>query len=320
MNKTNYSAVSEFVFLGLSTSRPMQHFLLSCSTIFYIVIILGNVLVVFIVTFDLHLHSPMYILLANLSFIDLCLSTLTVPKMIYDLYSGQKSISFQGCVIQIFILHVLGGSEMVLLIAMAFDRYVAICKPLHYLTIMSPRMCIWLLVGAWIIGVIHSVAQLAFVVHLYFCGPNEIDSFYCDLPRFIKLACTDTHTLEFIVTANSGFISMGTFFLLIFSYIFILVTVWKHSSGGLSKALFTFSAHITVVVLFFGPCIFGYVWPYLSVPVDKFLSIFDFMITPILNPAIYTLRNKNMKVAMRRLSSQLQKSSQLPNVNTSYFA
>ncbi|XP_007957382.1 olfactory receptor 4F6-like, partial [Orycteropus afer afer] len=207
-------------------------------------------------------------------------------------------------VIQIFVLHILGGCEMVLLIAMALNRYVAICKPLHYLTIMSPRMCIWLLVGAWVIGLIHSVAQLAFIAHLPFCGPNEIDSFYCDLPRFIKLACIDTYRLEFMVTANSGFISMGTFFLLIFSYIFILVTVWKSSSVGLSKALSTLSAHITVVVLFFGLCIFIYVWPFPTVPVDKFLSILDVLITPILNPTIYTLRNKDMKTAMRRLSRQ----------------
>ncbi|XP_042796482.1 olfactory receptor 4F6-like [Panthera leo] len=304
MNKSNYSPVSEFVLLGLSTYRPVQHFLLAFSAVFYVTIVLGNLLVVFAVTFDPFLHSPMYFLLANLSFIDLCFSTLTVPKMIHNLYSGHKTISFQGCVIQIFALHVLGGSEMVLLIAMALDRYVAICKPLHYLTIMSPQMCILLLSGAWVIGLIHAVVQVAFVVHLPFCGPNEIDSFYCDLPWFIKLACTDTYRMEFMVTANSGFISMGTFFLLLMSYIFILVTVWKRSSGGLSKAFSTLSAHITVVVLFFGPCIFVYVWPFPTVPVDKFLAILDFMITPILNPIIYTLRNKDMKMAMKRLSSQ----------------
>ncbi|XP_006883138.1 PREDICTED: olfactory receptor 4F15-like [Elephantulus edwardii] len=301
---SNYSEVSEFVFLGLSTSRPMQYFFLIFSTVFYVAIVLGNLLVVFTVIFESHLHSPMYFLLANLSFIDLCLPTLTVPKMITDLYSGQNTISSKGCIIQIFVLHILGGSEMVLLIAMALDRYVAICKPLHYLTIMSPQMCIWLLIGAWVIGLIHSMVQLAFVAHLHFCGPNEIDSFYCDLPRFIKLACIHTYQLEFMVTANSGFISMGTFFLLIFSYVFILFTVWKRSSGGLYKALSTLSAHITVVVLFFGPCIFVYVWPFPTVPVDKFLAILDFLITPILNPAIYTLRNKDMKMAMRRLSSQ----------------
>ncbi|XP_004609794.1 olfactory receptor 4F15-like [Sorex araneus] len=305
MNKTNYSSVSEFVFLGLSASRPIQHVLLAFSLVLYIIIFLGNLIVVFTVIIDSHLHSPMYFLLANLSFIDLCLSTLTVPKMISDLFSGNKTISFQGCVVQIIGIHILGGSEMVLLISMALDRYVAICRPLHYLTVMNPRMCIVLLCSAWTIGLIHAVAQLAFVVRLPFCGPNEIDSFYCDLPWFIKLACADTYGLEFMVTANSGFISMGTFFLLIISYIYILFTVWKRSSVGLSKALSTLSAHITVVVLFFGPCIVIYMWPFPTVPVDKFLAILDFMITPIMNPAIYTLRNKDMKMSMKRLSSQL---------------
>ncbi|XP_008839949.1 olfactory receptor 4F15-like [Nannospalax galili] len=305
MYETNYTEVSQFVFLGLSASRPTQHFFLAFATVFYITIALGNSLVVFAVVCDPHLHSPMYFLLGNLSFFDLCLSTLTVPKMISDLYSGHSTISFQGCVFQIFILHVLGGSEMVLLVSMAWDRYVAICKPLHYLTIMSPRMCILLVSGAWVIGLLHSVVQLAFVFNLPFCGPNEIDSFYCDLPQLIKLACIDTYRMQFMVTGNSGFISTGTFFLLIVSYIFILITVWKRSSGSLSKALSTLSAHISVVVLFFGPCIFVYMWPFPTVSVDKFLAILDFMITPILNPAIYTLRNKDMKGAMRRLITHL---------------
>ncbi|MBZ3886323.1 Olfactory receptor 4F6 [Sciurus carolinensis] len=305
MYESNFSEVSEFILPGLSTCRPVQHFLLAFSTVFYLTIILRNILVVFTVTFDPHLHSPMYFLLANLSFVDLCFSTLAVSKMIHDLYSGHRTISFQGCVMQIFVLHVLGGSEMVLLVTMALDRHVAICKPLHYLTIMSPRMCSLLLSGAWLIGIIHSVVQLAFVVHLSFCGPNEIDSFYCDLPQFIKLVCSDTYSMEFMVTANSGFISLGTFFLLIISYILILFSLWKCPSGDLSKALSTLSAHISVVVLFFGPCIFVYMWPFPTVPVDKFLAIVDFLITPILNPAIYTMRNTDMKLTMRRLMNQL---------------
>ncbi|XP_028622924.1 olfactory receptor 4F6-like [Grammomys surdaster] len=305
MNEANYSEVSEFIFLGLSTFRPTQYFLFAFAIISYATTFLGNFSVVFIVIFDPHLHSPMYFLLANLSFVDFCFSTSTVPKLISDLYSGHSIISIQSCIFQMFVLHLLGGCEMVLLVAMAWDRYVAICKPLYYLTIMNPRMCLLLLTGAWIVGLIHSVAQLAFVVHLPFCASNEIDSFYCDLPRFIKLACIDTYKMEFLVTADSGLISLSTFFLLIISYIFILLTVWKQSLGSLSKALSTLSAHISVVVLFFGPCIFVYIWPFPTVPVDKFLAILDFMIIPILNPAIYTLRNKDMKAAMRRLSVQL---------------
>ncbi|XP_062946589.1 olfactory receptor 4F3/4F16/4F29-like [Cynocephalus volans] len=305
MGRENYSVVSEIVLVGLTSSLEMQLVLFLVFSVFYVAGILGNLLVVLTVVSDSHLHSSMYFLLANLSFIDIWVSSISVPKMIYDLFKEKKVISLQGCIAQMFFIHVIGGTEMVLLVAMALDRYVAICRPLHYLTIMNFRTCILLLVAAWTIGTIHSLIQIVFVVNLPFCGPHEVDSFYCDLPRFIRLACTVTYRLELMVTANSGFISLGTFFILIISYIFILVTVWQHSSGGLSKALSTLSAHITVVVLFFGPCIFVYSWPFLRVPVDKFLAIFDVVITPFLNPAIYTFRNKEMKLAMRRICSQL---------------
>ncbi|XP_008063601.1 olfactory receptor 4F3/4F16/4F29-like [Carlito syrichta] len=301
----NHSVVSEFVFLGLTNSWNIQLFLFMFSSIFYVASMLGNSLIMLTVTSDPHLHSPMYFLLANLSFIDLGVSSVTSPKMIYDLFRKHKVISFGGCIIQIFFIHVIGGVEMVLLIAMAFDRYVAICKPLHYLTIMNPRMCIFFLVAAWTTGLIHSVVQLTFVVDLPFCGPNVLDSFYCDLPRFIKLACTDIYRLEFMVTVNSGFISVSSFFILIISYIVIILTVQKHSSVGSSKALSTLSAHITVVVLFFGPLIFVYTWPFPSTYLDKFLAIFDAVLTPVLNPIIYTFRNQEMKVAMRKVCRQL---------------
>lgn len=305
MGGGNHSVVSEIVLVGLTSSLEMQLVLFLIFSVFYVTSILGNLLIVLTVTSDSHLRSPMYFLLANLSFIDMWVSSITAPKMISDLFKERKVISFQGCIAQMFFVHVIGGTEMVLLIAMAFDRYVAICRPLHYLLIMNFRTCISLLVAAWTIGIIHSLIQILFVVNLPFCGPNKLDSFYCDLPRFIRLACTDTYRLELVVTANSGFISLGTFFILITSYIFILVTVWQRSSGDLSKALSTLSAHIAVVVLFFGPCIFVYSWPFPTVPVDKFLAIFDVVITPFLNPAIYSLRNKEMKVAMRRIFSQM---------------
>uniref|UniRef100_A0A4X2JXP5 Olfactory receptor n=1 Tax=Vombatus ursinus TaxID=29139 RepID=A0A4X2JXP5_VOMUR len=309
MDKENYSAVSEFVFLGLSNSWDIQLFLFVFSSVFYLASMVGNSLIVLTVTSDPHLHSPMYFLLANLSFIDLGMSSVISPKMMSDLFRKHKVISFYGCITQMFFIHLIGGAEMVLLIAMAFDRYVAICKPLHYLIIMCPRMCILLLAAAWIVGFIHSVAQLAFVVHLPFCGPNELDSFYCDFPQFIKLACTDTYRLQFIVTANSGFMSLCVFFILISSYISILVTVQKHSSGGVSKALSTLSAHITVVVLFFGPLIFVYTRPHTTSRLDNFLAVFDVVLTPSLNPIIYTLRNKEMKVAMRRSLQGMGKQS-----------
>ncbi|NP_001378439.1 olfactory receptor family 4 subfamily F member 14N isoform X1 [Equus caballus] len=305
MDGVNRSVVSEFVFLGLTNSWEIQLLLLVFSSTFYVASMTGNSLIMLTVTSDPHLHSPMYFLLANLSFIDLGVSSVSCPKMMYDLFRKRKVISFSGCITQMFFIHFVGGVEMVLLISMAFDRYVAICKPLHYLTIMSPRMCIIFLVAAWMTGFIHSMVQLAFVVNLPFCGPNVLDSFFCDLPQFIKLACIDTARLEFMVTANSGFISVGSFFILIISYIIIILTVQKRYSAGSSKALSTLSAHITVVVLFFGPLILVYTWPSPSVHLDKFLAIFYAVLTPFLNPLIYTFRNQEMKVAMRRVCRQL---------------
>ncbi|XP_008826066.1 olfactory receptor 4F3/4F16/4F29-like [Nannospalax galili] len=305
MERFNHSVVSEFVLLGLTNSWHIQLLLFVFSSMFYVASITGNTLIVFTVASDSNLHSPMYFLLANLSFIDLGVSSVSSPKMIYDLFRKHKVISFGGCVTQIFFVHAFGGVEMVLLIAMACDRYVAICKPLHYLTIMSPRMCLFFLVAAWVVGLTHSLVQIAFVVNLPFCGPNVLDSFYCDLPRFIKLACIDTYQLEFMVTVNSGFISVGSFSLLIISYIVIIVSVQKHTSGGSSKALSTLSAHISVVLLFFGPFIFFYTWPSPSTHLDKFLALFYAVVTPFLNPVIYTLRNQEMQTAMKRVCRQL---------------
>ncbi|KAF0877340.1 O4F21 protein, partial [Crocuta crocuta] len=245
MDGANDSVVSEFVLIGLSNSWEMHLFLFWFFSVFYMGIILGNLFIVFTVIIDSHLHTPMYFLLANLSLLDLGLASTTVPKMISDLFTDCNTISFPKCMIQIFFIHVMGGVEMVLLIAMAYDRYTAICKPLHYLTIMSPKMCVSFVLAAWIVGIIHAVSQFVFVINLPFCGPNEVNSFYCDFPRVMNLACVDTYKLEFVIIANSGFISMATFFSLIISYIFILVTVWKRSSRDLSKAFVTLSAHIT---------------------------------------------------------------------------
>lgn len=269
--------------------------------VFYGGIVFGNLLIVRIVVSDSHLHSPMYFLLANLSLIDLSLCSVTAPKMITDFFSQRKVISFKGCLVQIFLLHFFGGSEMVILIAMGFDRYIAICKPLHYTTIMCGNACVGIMAVAWGIGFLHSVSQLAFAVHLPFCGPNEVDSFYCDLPRVIKLACTDTYRLDIMVIANSGVLTVCSFVLLIISYTIILMTIQHRPLDKSSKALSTLTAHITVVLLFFGPCVFIYAWPFPIKSLDKFLAVFYSVITPLLNPIIYTLRNKDMKTAIRRL-------------------
>ncbi|XP_062062604.1 olfactory receptor 4F4-like [Lepus europaeus] len=301
VRETNHSTVTEFIFLGLSNSQELQIFLFGFFFVFYVGIVLGNLLIILTVAVDSHLHSPMYFLLANLSLIDLSLSSVTAPKMITDFFRNCKVISFKGCLAQIFLLHFFGGSELVILTAMAFDRYVAICKPLRYNTIMCSNVCVGIVTAAWGIGFLHSVSQLAFAVNLPFCGPNEIDSFYCDLPRVIKLACTDTYRLDIMVIANSGVLTVCAFILLLISYTIILTTIQHRPSERSSKALSTLTAHISAVLLFFGPCIFIYAWPFPIKSLDKFLAVFYSVVTPFLNPIIYTLRNKDMKTAMRRL-------------------
>ena len=192
---------------------------------------------------------------------------------------------------------------MVLLVTMAYDRYVAICKPLHYSSIMNRQKCIWLVLTSWIIGFVHAASQLAMILDLPFCGPRIVDSFFCDIPEVIKLACMDTHTLRILINADSGVLATTCFILLLISYTYILVTVRLRSKDGASKALSTCTSHITVVVLFFGPCIFTYLWPPSITWVDKFLAVFYTVITPLFNPAIYTLRNKEIKNAIKRLIS-----------------
>ncbi|XP_021796625.2 olfactory receptor 4F15-like [Papio anubis] len=301
MGGLNDSVVTELVLLALSCSTEKKFLLILICCLLYLGVILGNLFILVLVIFDSHLQSPMYFLLANLSLIDVGLSSTTIPKIISDLLNEYNVISFQSCMTQICFIHIMGGVEMVLLMAMAFDRCAAICKPLHYLKIMNPKICVSFVISGWVIGVVHALSQFAFVINLPFCGPNKVDSFYCDFPKIIRLACTDRAKYEFIVTANSGFMTMGTFILLILSYVFILITVWKRSSGDLSKAFVTLSAHITVVFLFFTPCMVLYVSPSPPPSLDKNLFIVDFAITPALNPVIYTLRNKDIRVAIKRL-------------------
>nr|XP_015106550.1 olfactory receptor 4K3-like [Vicugna pacos] len=301
MEEVNQTVVSEFIILGLCNSWELRAFFLLIFSSLYLITILGNIFIVLLITADLHLHSPMYFLLANLSFIDFCLSSVITPKMITDFLKENKTISFGGCMCQIFFGHFFGGGEMILLVSMAYDRYVAICKPLHYSSIMDRQKCTGLVMTSWITGFVHSISQLALIIKLPFCGPRELDSFFCDIPLVIRLACMDTYSLEMLINADSGVLATICFILLLLSYFYILLTVRLHSKQGASKALSTCTAHITVVVLFFGPCIFIYLWPLHITWVDKFLAVFYAVITPVLNPAIYTLRNKEIKNAIQRL-------------------
>uniref|UniRef100_A0A8C3VVN8 Olfactory receptor n=1 Tax=Catagonus wagneri TaxID=51154 RepID=A0A8C3VVN8_9CETA len=283
----------------LNHSQDIKFLLFVLVSVIYVATVLGNLVIVVTVFYIPNLNTPMYFLLGNLSFVDMILASLVSPKIIVNFVKKHKTISFTECFTQIFLLHLLGG-EMVLLVVMAYDRYVAICKPLHYLTIMNLRKCIGLVVISWTIGFVHAMSQMVVIMQLPFCGPREIDSFFCDIPLVIKLACMDSYSLGILMNADSGVPAMTCFIVLLISYMYILFTVRRSSKTGVSRALSTCTAHITVVVLFFGPCIFIYVWPLSITWVDKFLAVFYSVFTPLLNPAIYSLRNKEIKNAMKR--------------------
>ncbi|GAB1286675.1 Olfactory receptor [Apodemus speciosus] len=300
MDGGNQTVVSEFILRGLANSKNIQILLFVILLTLYILIICGNIVIMILITTDPHLLSPMYFLLANLSFVDMWLSSNTTPKMITDFLRENKTISFAGCMFQVFFAHCIAAGEMVLLVVMAYDRYVAICKPLHYLTIMNLKRCTGLVLTSWAIGFIHGISHLVVIVQLPFCGPKEIDSFFCDMPLLIKLACMDSHDLNTIMNAECGVVAVTCLTLLLISYTKILITVCQSSKAGVLKALSTCTAHITVVMIFFLPCIFIYVWPLSITWLDKFFAVFYSVFTPLLNPTIYTLRNKEMKNAMKR--------------------
>ncbi|XP_007526492.1 LOW QUALITY PROTEIN: olfactory receptor 4P4-like [Erinaceus europaeus] len=294
--------VTMFILLGLSQNKNTEIFCFVLFLFCYIAIWLGNLLIIISITCSQLLDQPMYFFLNYLSLSDLCYtSTVTPCSLMTDLLAEIKTISYNSCMMQLFTTHFFGGVEIFILTGMAYDRYVAIYKPLHYTIIMSRQKCNTIILVCCTGGFVHSASQLLLTIFLPFCGPNEIDHYFCDVYPLLKLACSNTHTIGLLVIANSGLIALVTFIILMLSYFFILYTIRGYSVESRNKALSTCSSHVMVVVLFFAPALFIYIRPATTFPEDKVFALFYTIIAPMFNPLIYTLRNTEMKNAMRKV-------------------
>ncbi|XP_006878005.1 PREDICTED: olfactory receptor 4P4-like [Chrysochloris asiatica] len=301
----NRNNITEFILLGLSQQKEVDILCFLLFLLFYIAILAGNLLIIISITCNQLIEQPMYFFLRLLSLSDVCYTSTVTPKLLIDLLAEKKTISYNGCMTQLFTMHFFGGVEVFILTGMAYDRYVAICKPLHYTVIMSRRTCAVITAASCAGGFMHSFGQFILAIFLPYCGPNEIDHYFCDIYPLLKLACTDTSMIGLLVLANSGSVSLVMFVVLLISYAVILYTIKSYSRESRLKALSTCSSHITVVVLFFAPLFFVYFRPASPLQEDKVFALFYTIIAPMLNPLIYTLRNLEMKNAMKKLWSQI---------------
>ncbi|XP_014716014.3 olfactory receptor 2H1 [Equus asinus] len=300
----NQSSPVGFLLLGFSEYPGLERMLFMVVLASYLLTLVGNTLIILLSVLDPRLHSPMYFFLSNLSFLDLCFTTSFVPQMLVNLWAPKKTISFLGCSVQLFIFMSLGTTECILLTVMAFDRYVAVCQPLHYATIIHPRLCQQLVAVAWVMGLVQSIVQTPPTLRLPFCPHRKIDDFLCEVPSLIRLSCGDTTFNEIQLAVSSVIIVVVPLSLILVSYCAIARAVLRiNSAKGRKKTFGTCSSHLMVVTIFYSSVIAVYLQPKnpYAQKRGKFFGLFYAVGTPSLNPLIYTLRNKEVKRAFRRL-------------------
>ncbi|XP_073071747.1 olfactory receptor 5W2-like [Manis javanica] len=307
MDRGNCSSVTEFIFLGITNNPGMKVTVFTIFLLIYLTNLITNLGMIIIIRMDSQLHTPMYFFLSHLSFCDLCYSTAIGPKMLVDIFAKNKSIPIIGCALQFLIVCMFADSECLLLAVMAFDRYKAISNPLLYTVNMSSRVCSLLTAAAYVVGMADALIHTTLTFRLCFCGSNEINHFFCDLPPLYLLSCSDTHVNELALFTFFGFIELSSISGVLVSYAYIILSVLKiHSAEGRLKAFSTCTSHLTAVAIFQGTMLFMYFRPSsaYSLDQDKMTSLFYTLVIPMLNPLIYSLRNKDVKEALEKLKTK----------------
>ncbi|XP_049752752.1 olfactory receptor 13F1-like isoform X2 [Loxodonta africana] len=304
MVKTNCTIISNFIFLGFTHYPKVEIFIFVLCLLIYLITLLGNIILISVSILDSHLHTPMYFFLSNLSFLDIWYTSSALTPMVANFVAGENSISFSGCAAQMYFSLAMGSTECVLLSMMAYDRYVAICNPLRYPIIMNRRVCAHIAAGSWVTGCLTALVETMSVLQLSLCGNNTINHFTCEILAVLKLVYVDTSMAQLIMLVISILLLPMPMLLICISYAFILSNILRISSvHGRSKAFSTCAAHLTVVVLFYGTALSMYLKPSAveSQEIDKFMALVYAGLTPMLNPIIYSLRNKEVKMAVKNL-------------------
>ncbi|XP_026514018.1 olfactory receptor 6N1-like [Terrapene carolina triunguis] len=303
----NQTAIKEFIILGFGDLPDLQILLFLMFQVIYMATVAGNTLIVVLIAADQHLHTPMYLFLGNLSCLETCYTSTILPRLLASLLTGDKSISVSGCIIQLYFFGSLACTECYLLAAMSYDRYLAICKPLHYSTLMNIRFCLQLAAGSWVNGCLATAIFVLFLSQLIFCGTNEIDHFYCDSIPLMELSCTDTHQVILLAFILVSVFTLPPFLLTLTSYMCIITTILRiPSTTGRQKAFSTCSSHLIVVTIFYGSIMIVYLLPKHDTlrNLNKVLSLCYTVLTPLVNPLIYSLRNREVKEALCKAVSK----------------